>query len=595
MTVLAPLSTSSDSQSVKQKANNSNNKNSMFAGFYDEQSWRIFKGLAYVTLILVVLEVVCIVALNPNTPQSPSTLRSLSGGMLADSYSSSSGIGSIGSSGRADSPWADWGNARALASANDDEAYYNPNDKYKASQFVEYGHKFTGMKFEATEEYIMRVLYAPVITFGLGFLAIFLLHFGLLCRCCFNCCKCLPDTESSHFDRNRFLLTCLFLILCLLVVIIDMLVFLGNQSLDKGVKTIKGEINSLNKLLNMIKGTVDALTVEGDDLSDAYSAARTSCVAVQAVGDYSSYISIFTDAMDIIGDAIPMVTDKLDLVEENIGTYGIFYRNIGLYVIWGLALVCVLFFLLAKCCHSMGFMKFGIFFATVTYLLYLILGVPWLLLTSLFGDLCLAPTKQLVTAIPQGDLRNITSYYTTCYGRSYLAVSIDKGTGALDQLYQGIEAARPFCQTDVNLNEMNSTLTNIDYHLGELTEQIGCTYIQPIWFNVVNEGFCTQLYEGIFYIWGSQLVTSFLLFWLIVLSSIVYQYFDSSRVSPDEDDEDDDEEEDVGKSGAVQMTGAVAIAHPVPHHAPLGVESGHASEVSPRSVPTISPRDDKHM
>jgi hypothetical protein len=49
---------------------------------------------------------------------------------------------------------------------------------------------------------------------------------------------------------------------------------------------------------------------------------------------------------------------------------------------------------------------------------------------------------------------------------------------------------------------------------------------------VLNEGVCTHLFEGIFSLWISQLVTSFLLFLVILLSSILYQHFVYAPISP---------------------------------------------------------------
>lgn len=41
---------------------------------------------------------------------------------------------------------------------------------------------------------------------------------------------------------------------------------------------------------------------------------------------------------------------------------------------------------------------------------------------------------------------------------------------------------------------------------------------------MINSGFCGDLYEGLFFVWGGQLIVSFCLFWLAVMASLLYQY-----------------------------------------------------------------------
>jgi hypothetical protein len=432
------------------------------------------------------------------------------------------------------------------SSSTDDFVYNNPLDTYSPSQFVIYGHKFTGMDFSLSMEYGQRLLYAPIIACGLGFIAIFLTHFGLLCRCCFDCCRCLPDTDSVHYDRDRLCLTIFYIVLCLLVLIIDQLVFLGNQSIDSGIVLIKDDIKTLNNLLKLIVDDSTILHDYADTLSTEYTAVKSNCSSFPS--NLKNQIDSFSSEMNSLGNSLGTVTDQIDMLDGYIDQYAIFYRNIGLYVVWGLAIGAVLFFGIAKFIESMCFTKWSIFFATITYFLFLILGIPWLLITSFGGDLCMAPTYNLIKNVPMEMIQNITLYYATCQGYSMLNAYVDGGFTSVKQLNDTVTAYlnphNPYnCHNSYALKEMHGTLENgIFPTIGDIELQLGCAPINYLWFDILNKGICTDFYQGVFYIWGSQLVTSFLLFCLIVIAAILYQYYDSGKIVPGKDDDEEDEE-----------------------------------------------------
>ncbi len=118
--------------------------------------------------------------------------------------------------------------------------------------FVKYGHMLSGMEFATTMAYLQRALYAPIGLFALGFLAVFFLDWGLLFRCCCNCCKCEPDRKSELYNRNRTCNYAWFFILCFLVLLFDQLVFLGNTEVAKGVVTTKGTVQDAQDIIDGI-------------------------------------------------------------------------------------------------------------------------------------------------------------------------------------------------------------------------------------------------------------------------------------------------------------------------------------------------------
>lgn len=421
--------------------------------------------------------------------------------------------------------------------------YSNPNDTYSPNMFVKYGHELTGEEFEASRDYVERLLYAPIVTFGLGLLAFLGVFFGFVCRCCCECCRCLPDVKNDQFEWNRFYNTVAFFFLVFLVLVFDQLVFLGNESMDKGVNTVADSLWGVRNIFDSIDNDSVVLLNYGDDLSTAYTAAETSCPAV-ATQNFDDDIEAYEDAISTFQGAARDVVDALEHVHDGNDTYGIFYRNIGLYVLWGLSILCCILYSVGYFIQSVCFSQFAIFFGMTTYLLFIILGIVWLLLTSLFADICMDPSYNLVKSLPSGDLQDLANFYVSCIGNNTLQDSMNEGAQELAAVNSSINDALVACPGDVNLLSMRSTLALIDVQYGITVDNLDCPPLQTLWFQFINKGLCDETYTGLIYIWGSQLITSFFLLWLAVSASIVYQYYNGIRVSPSEVDSEEEVERD---------------------------------------------------
>ena len=62
-------------------------------------------------------------------------------------------------------------------------------------------------------------------------------------------------------------------------------------------------------------------------------------------------------------------------------------------------------------------------------------------------------------------------------------------------------------------------IADIRTDFGHVSGSLGCTALQPLWFLLVNSAMCTNLFNGFFTLWITQLIASFFLFWSMVRSS----------------------------------------------------------------------------
>jgi len=105
-----------------------------------------------------------------------------------------------------------------------------------------------------------------------------------------------------------------------------------------------------------------------------------------------------------------------------------------------------------------------------------------------------------------------------------------------------------------DIQSLQTTVTGIVGVIENIEYETGCTIVQQVAFEVFNSALCTDMYTGIFFFWGSMLLTNFFMFMAILVASYVWQYYifwngvpvtepnhDFDQVNLD-DDKDSDEE-----------------------------------------------------
>ena len=177
--------------------------------------------------------------------------------------------------------------------------FNNPNDTYKPSELVKYGHMLSGSDFFNTatgnkvaftipnqqfrprsndNPYLTNVLFLPLSLLIVGILVLLITLIILMCKCCFKCCRAnipdiddpdIPNELARSLKRKRFIATIFIIILCILVVAADMIIYLGNDSINNGVT---GFISIINDILNIIKN----LGFSGTNMQNSGESVRAS-------------------------------------------------------------------------------------------------------------------------------------------------------------------------------------------------------------------------------------------------------------------------------------------------------------------------------
>jgi len=425
--------------------------------------------------------------------------------------------------------------------------YSNPNDTYSASSNVNFGHQLSGQTFgaistdlnynndptSANAPYIEKVLFKPAVIFVLGILTCFILSMTICCRCCFAKCRPreipdiddgdIPESISKPLKYRRLFVNVIIIALCIFALVSDMVIYLGNTSLDAGVLGMKDILSYLTDKVKLMKFDADDLSSYGSSLKSSYSSAKTSC-ASSSLNSLQSSIDAYTSSVSSFSDALPSVKSALSLVLDNVSLYAIFYRTIFMYVVWALAIVSVLLSLLFKFCSLLCGMRLVMFWILFSFLIIIILGLVWMFTTSLLADYCVSPMTYLFNLLPSsGTITDIASYYSSCRGTNTLGNYMSLASNSTTYLSSTLTTiSSNDCVGDSNIKSMKASLSSISTKLTSIDDLLTCSSINKKILTLVETNLCVDVYNGFFYIWLSQLVTSFLLF--LLMCTVLYSF-----------------------------------------------------------------------
>lgn len=407
--------------------------------------------------------------------------------------------------------------------------YYSPADTYTASAMVNYGHYLSNTEFCRSSSYYDDATVTPIVLVSIYLFMLLCFFGGMFGRMFYEECKCRPPRDdTAEFEKQKTMNFTLFYIMGTLVLILDQLVFVGNERVNQAVTTMEDSTSLVAHTMQELRAEGRFLIYLSANLTEQYDSAVNSCTTTtNALSYIESNISQYESASNVFTDAVTPVTNLLTDVDGTIEEYGVIYRSAALYFIWALAILFSGGLLAWKKLEFRYGMKQMMWFGVCTYTFYVLLSGPWTFTTSLLADLCVSPSYNAVKSMPVDDsLRDIGKYFSTCTGNCTLTVNADLVQLSARHINESVvQLLESDCLHNADLERMRDTLDSVRVTLDALYVDLSCPAMQQQWFSFWNDGVCSDLYEGTFYIWGSQLLTSFFLFILIVCVSITYQFY----------------------------------------------------------------------
>lgn len=467
--------------------------------------------------------------------------------------------------------------------SDDDEVYKNPNDNYEPSSNVENGAALSGVDFDVTQEYLTTVLIKPITLFCLGFVSLFFLNLGLCCRC--RCCSCAPkkDITEQELSHQKMMITGIEVLLVFSVLLADTLCYYGYTYLQDGVSKLNDAFDGLITIFTNVKSaSYELYTVDVPTLSLSIILARTSCPAGSGILDD---MEDFNAALDTAGrslyNAALNLVEYMEVGQDTVNYYVATYLRSFVFLIWAFAALATFWFVLFRILKSERGTKFAIFWGELTFLLIILFNVPMMILAQVLGDFCVQPTHNLIKAAPDQPFLNnrtaedIVRFYSHCSGSDTIGDDLTAVQESFTLLSNATTVvADIFCSSDTNLGTISSTIISAGTRFTDIRDAIACTNFQAVWFTLFNDCLCGGIYSGIYSLWVSQFITSFFLFFLIVIVSVTYQYFHADhakKVIPVAEAEEIEEGMQVPNSSELTSEGMKA-----PTSAELTSEKGGA-------------------
>lgn len=138
------------------------------------------------------------------------------------------------------------------------------------------------------------------------------------------------------------------------------------------------------------------------------------------------------------------------------------------------------------------------------------------------------PNEYAVNFVPSGNVHDVVQYYATCSGSNPLDPSLESAFTYTTDLYFFIgnltEASGP-CPSNPYLESALVSVESVYGYLEQIAEVGQCPPILQEINDSLHHAICYNIFIGLYITWLAQFITSGNLFVLLMISSVVYQYF----------------------------------------------------------------------
>lgn len=399
----------------------------------------------------------------------------------------------------------------------------------------------------ALKNYIIGLITLPVLWVIVGVASIILFQFFITCRCLCRCLKCAPNEDDiasspEKVIRSRNRMVWGFKLFLLLMIAGDVLLYFGNSSFQTGttniiaaasmLKTIflglivetKGMIANLNILQTVTQLIAQGTCKDGGSTSPDVEQAATSAVTA---------IAAMTSAFNTILKLVDNVPKALDTVIDASDKYGNTYRELGLYALAGFVILIALIFYIGYFCASKAILYFGLLVGEIVCLIGTIFGGLFLVIISLYADLCVDPAENLGVMTGSTSTQDMLTYFSTCVGTDPFNKPLTDGVSNINSFTASLSSFYDEC-TDDNKALIENASAGIVASLNAVNIQTDCEPLYKVYNKFVNEAICNNAFAGFYNVWLSVCCSSIMLFFLMIFTSVMWQYFGVSwKLRPD--------------------------------------------------------------
>ena len=406
-------------------------------------------------------------------------------------------------------------------------------DPYRPSSFVQNLHAH---QFALTSAYAGQVVGAPATLFALGLLSLVFLNCGLLLRRCFRWLRGLPiltpsvEKPEEFINYQRIAVVVFFNAFLILALLMNFLSFIGNGQIDAAIVHFQDGMDQFQSLFSGLKrGATDVAAMATTLQNDFFVAKGSTCPSVWFL--QLKITSFATNAQTLLS-SVANVDANLALIIATIKADATKYKNAVFYVLWLLALVTIALLKGFQILRKRRWVKCAMGISMFTFVLEITACFVFMVAASVFADMCIAPSNNIISVFPVGNNANYSAqdaikFYATCTGRNVVGEEISDTWASIRTINNSLRSltnsTSARCRNDANIAVMLHDVAKVGVAFQPIADVTRCGGIQQIWFTLVNQTLCTDLFNGFYGLWLTQLLTSFFIYFAIIMASVSYQ------------------------------------------------------------------------
>jgi hypothetical protein len=140
----------------------------------------------------------------------------------------------------------------------------------------------------------------------------------------------------------------------------------------------------------------------------------------------------------------------------------------------------------------------------------------------------MSPTENTIGLVPD-DTKEIVTYYSSCNGTNPLQEPLILAlnyTYLMNSTINVLTSSTGSCPGDPNLMACYADTRAIVDSLTAISVSAQCPPVKEQWDDAVNNGACDHVFNGSLWMWSSMFVSGTFLFFLLIVGSIIYKFFD---------------------------------------------------------------------
>lgn len=448
-------------------------------------------------------------------------------------------------------------------------------DSYSPSDDVKQGHglpHFTPASSGSREgDYVISTVVPAAAITVVGVLAVVIFQLVLCARFCMRRWACCGVSKTNSSFRGNLMI---FTVLMILVVLSAHMLFIGNSGINDGLNDAADGLEGLKDEFNTLVDTSTDLIVIGTDLVDDSAATGAGSPRDNCCGDsdcstsgtpfivaYDTVFDIFGvqgDLLKTVGDALLSlvgdVPDSLETAETAMRVQAVNSKNIVIYVMYAAIIVITAGYAAAVYFNNKVFTQLMIFVSEITVIVLTLICGVFMFVVTVLGDFCMKPADNILDMVKsvgnQTEIIEILEYYLKCTGSSPIGTDLDEGADAINYVVGNITSsfqadfpianyapAGTMLQCEADIDSLLDSATGASSSLVDLISFFKCDVVNTAWSKIVNEGLCTSGYSGFYALWVALYMTSFGLFFVMCITSILFKQYEYQLEDHDHDGE----------------------------------------------------------